>query len=151
MKTHQIARLLICLYLSGFCAPAGNTQVKECTDAEQREVIATSSRDWKAFYGVFRRLAHCDDGAMAESFSDNVVRLLAKDWKHFGDLESFVASNGDFRRFVLNHVDATTDPKDLTMIINNSRQHCPATAKRLCRSIEAEARSALKEQSAPLN
>jgi hypothetical protein len=125
---------------------ATNARVKECTEAEQREVISTNSSDWKAFYRVFKRLAHCDDGAMAENFSENVVRLLAKDWKHIADSDSLIASDRIFRRFVLNHIDATTNPDDLRMIISNSRERCPATTRQLRRSFESEAQSALKEQ-----
>jgi hypothetical protein len=108
--------------------------------------MLTNSRDWKAFYRVFKRLAHCDDGAMAENFSENVVRLLAKDWKLISDLDTLAASDQIFRRFVLNHIDATANPDDLRIIIGNSRERCPATALQMCRSIESEAKSALKEQ-----
>jgi hypothetical protein len=127
-------------------AIANNAQVVGCSDAEQREAMTAHSKDWKALYDLFRRLSHCDDGAMAENFSDNVVRLLAKEWSHFGELEAFVSSNRRFRRFVLNHVDSTTDPNDLRMIARNSRSQCPATAKQLCEALGSRAKSALKEQ-----
>jgi len=146
MKPLRILRSVSCIFVFAFCSLASNAQVKECTEAEQREIISTHSRDWKAFYVVFKRLAHCDDGAMAENFSDNVVRLLARDWKHIGDLDTLIASDRSFRRFVLDHIDSTTNPAELKMVISNSREHCPETARPLCRSIETEAKSALKEQ-----
>jgi len=146
MEPLRILRLVSCIFVFVFCTLASNAQVKECTEAEQREIISAHSRDWKAFHVAFKRLAHCDDGAMAESFSDNVVRLLARDWKHIEDLGTLIASDRSFRRFVLNHIDSTTNPADLKMVISNSREHCPATARPLCRSIETEAKSALREQ-----
>jgi len=146
MKPLRILRSACCAFVFAFCTLASNAQVKECTEAEQREIISTHSRDWKALYVVFKRLAHCDDGAMAESFSDDVVRMLSKDWKHIEDLDTLNASDRNFRRFVLNHIDSTTNPDDLKMVISNSRARCPATARPLCRSIEIQAKSALKEQ-----
>jgi hypothetical protein len=141
--------LSICIALHcGFCVPAYSAQVKECTDGQQKEIILAHPKNWEDFYGIFKRLSHCDDGAMAENFSDIVVRLLARDWKHFGVLETRVASDRNFGRFVLRHIDATTNPDDLRLIIDNSRQHCASSSQKLCKSLEAEAKSALKEQGA---
>ena len=83
---------------------------------------------------------------MAENFSENVVRLLAKDWKHIADLERIVGSDRNFRRFVLNHIDATTDANDLRAIVSNSHNRCRTTNKQLCGAVEDRAKSALKEQ-----
>jgi hypothetical protein len=146
MKSIRILRSVCCSFAFAFCALATTGQVRECTEAEQKEAILTNARDWKTFYREFKRLAHCDDGAMAENFSENVVTLLAKDWKHIGDLGGLIASDGIFRRFVLNHIDATANPDDLRIIISNSRGRCPETARQLCRSIDSEAKAALKEQ-----
>jgi hypothetical protein len=146
MKSIRILRLECCSIVFAFCALGTNGQVKECKEAEQKEVILTNSKDWKTFYREFKRLGHCDDGAMAENFSENVVTLIAKDWKHIGDLGGIIASDGIFRRFVLKHIDATANPDDLKIIISNSRGRCPETERQLCISIESEAKAALKEQ-----
>lgn len=78
-------------------------------------------------------------------FSDNVVRLLAHNWKEIADLQKLVSSDSTFRRFVLKHVDATTDSEDLKTVLLNSGEYCPASAKQLCQSLKAQSISALKE------
>jgi len=46
---------------------------------------------------------------------------------------------------VLRHIDATDDEKDIKMLLNNARKHCPAAQSALCKKIEKAALSALKE------
>ncbi len=142
MKTYQILFLpAIC----GFATLANAAQTKVCTQAEQIEAMDAAPKDWKAFYRLFKRLGHCDDGAMAENFSDRVVKLLAEDWKNLDDLRILAVSDKSFQRFVLSHIDATVDADELRKVIGNAQQHCPSKAKRLCRLIESKAKSAYAE------
>ena len=85
-------------------------------------------------YRSFKRFAHCDEGGIAEAYSDSVGRLLARDWKH---LDAFVrlTSDPDFEEFVIRHIDETMSEDEAALVINNARLHCPPGAKRLCRSI----------------
>jgi hypothetical protein len=107
--------------------------------------MSVQPRDWSGFYKAFKRLRQCDDGAPAENFSDIAVRLLARDWKDFAGLAKLAASDRNFRHFVLKHVDATTDPGDLRAVVSNASGRCPAGAIQLCRALESQAKSALKE------
>ena len=151
IKTYGVLVLICCASVCGFCSQARKDLGRVCTEAEQKEAIDADSRDWKALYGLYKHLAHCDDGAGAENFSDIVVRFLARDWKHFRDLETLVASDRNFRRFVLNHIDATTDPDDLRAIVSNAHRRCPSTAKRLCGIVKSSAESALRDQASVPN
>jgi hypothetical protein len=107
-----------------------------CTEAEVREAQkeADQLRDWDSVYRSFKRFAHCDEGGIAEEYSDSVGRLLARDWKH---LNSFVrlSADQDFEQFVIRHVDETMSEDEAALVINNARLHCPLGAKRLCKSI----------------
>ena len=145
MNIRLTLRMGCCALLCAFWAVSVGAQTKECTQSQQKEAMFFDAKTWNALYSEFKRLGHCDDGAMAENFSDNVVRLLAHNWKQIADLQKLVSSDWTFRRFVLKHVDATTDSEDLKTVLLNSREHCPAGAKQLCQSLEAQSGSALKE------
>jgi len=125
--------LLLMVAFHGFAEAA--TQ-KPCTNAELREAQkeADQLKDWDSVYRSFKRFAHCDEGGIAEAYSDSVGRLLARDWKH---LDAFVrlTSDQDFEQFVIRHVDETMSEDEAALVINNARLHCPPGAKRLCRSI----------------
>jgi len=131
----------VCVSLALVCA----AQRRPCTESQQREAMSIQPKDWNGFYAAFRSLGQCDDGAPAENFSDITVRLLARDWKDITDLVKLAASDRAFQRFVLKHVDATTDPDDLKAVVSNARRRCPAAAIQLCRALASQARSALRE------
>jgi hypothetical protein len=109
---------------------------KVCTETEisQAQKEADQLRDWDSVYRSFKRFAQCDEGAIAEEYSDSVGRLLARDWGH---LDAFVRLTSDqsFEQFVIRHIDETMSEDEAALVINNARQHCPPGAKRLCKSI----------------
>jgi hypothetical protein len=130
------AVVLALLLLAGIALPAEATTQKVCTEAEVKEAQKEADQlsDWDSVYRSFKRFAHCDQGAIAEAYSDSVGRLLARDWKH---LDAFVRLTSDqtFEEFVIRHIDETMSEDEATLVINNARLHCPPGAKRLCRSI----------------
>jgi hypothetical protein len=117
---------------------------KACTTAEEKQALgqADSLRDWDAVYRSFINFAHCDDGAIAEGYSDTVGRLLASDWKHLGALAKLVATDKKFEHFVLRHIDETLPIKVLKTIASNAEKSCPADQTTLCGKIRRKARSA---------
>jgi hypothetical protein len=117
---------------------------KACTTAEEKKALGQADRltDWDAVYHSFMHFAHCDDGAIAEGYSDTVGRLLAHDWKHFGSLAKHVATDKQFERFVLRHIDETLPIDVLKSIASNAEKSCPADQTTLCGKIRRKARSA---------
>jgi|SRR5580704_281648 hypothetical protein len=117
---------------------------KACTTAEEKQALdqADSLRDWDAVYRSFTHFAQCDDGAIAEGYSDTVGRLLARDWKHLGALAKVVATDKKFESFVLRHIDETLPADVLKTIASNSEKSCPADHTALCGKILRKARSA---------
>ena len=82
----------------------------------------------------------CDDGSIAEGYSDRVVILLTERWSTVTTLSKLGRSNPEFERFVLSHVDGLMSPDQSKTIINNARKRCPVGAEKLCRRLEASAR-----------
>lgn len=109
-------------------------QQKPCTDAEetQAEKAVDSLKTWDQVYRSYKKFAQCDDGAVAEGYSDAVGKLLANDWAHFPRFVRLANADKRFGQFVVRHVDESLPGETLEKISKNARSECPANAKRLC-------------------
>ncbi len=119
----------------------------ECPDFNQFfKEINPANNTWNDLYRLFTKYASgCDDGAYAEGYSEFVAQSLAKYWSRFDELASLTKRNPNFKYFVIRHIDATDDEKDIKMLLINAREHCPSAQSTLCKEIEKAALSALKE------
>jgi len=132
----MIRILIAVLSIVVMCSTA-SAEERRCTNAEAREAESSVSRlnNWEGIYNSFKRFRHCDDGAIAEGYSDSVIRMLADRWTGLETLKKLTSSDQDFYTFVLRHIDATADKSEIEMIITNSSMHCPESAKAMCTAI----------------
>jgi len=116
---------------------ASDAATKKCTKAEamEAEKEADSLKDWDQVYRSYKRFSQCDDGAIAEGYSESITKLLAEDWKNSNRLLVLTSRSRIFRRFVLKHIDETVPGDRLASIANNARSECPAESRNLCLSI----------------
>ncbi|HEV8583810.1 MAG TPA: hypothetical protein VGT02_02465 [Methylomirabilota bacterium] len=127
---------------------AGSASAAECTVAEQHTIADELPRltTWSAIYAHVKTYTpRCDDGWMAEGYSDTVVKMLAKRWARVEDLARLARRDRAFRAFVLRHVDATTDLGDLRRVAANAGRRCPPGLEELCGAVAKAAKDALKE------
>jgi hypothetical protein len=138
--------LILILSIIVICWNA-SAQERPCSKAEAIEAESSVSRlnNWEDIYKSFKRFQHCDDGAIAEGYSDSVVRMIAYRWSRLDALIKFASSDRDFYTFVLRHIDATTDKSEIEKVIINSSKHCPESASAMCSAIEETARKVLRE------
>lgn len=110
-----------------------------CTQAEAQEAesVAAIARSWRQSHQQFKRYAHCDDGAIAEGFSESVSILLAEHWEDIGQLGAILKSDPTFRKFVIRHIDETIPVDRLERIVKNADKSCPRNLKKLCSDIGA--------------
>ncbi|MEW6714872.1 MAG: hypothetical protein AB1306_07260 [Nitrospirota bacterium] len=106
--------------------------------------IDPAQKTWKNLYRLFKTYQVCDDGAYGEGYSDFVAQSLSKYWDRFDELTSLTKHDPSFQNFVLKHIDATDDPDDLKLLLNNVRKRCPSTDVSFCKEIEQAALSALE-------
>lgn len=140
--------VLTSVILCGASAATAAERVGGCPLTDQEFVSQLSTmNDWKTIYAVFKRnLPACpDDGMFAEGYSDVVVRAFAKRWSQVRELQALTTRDPAFRAFVLRHIDATVDPKELDQTLRNAKARCPVGANRLCKEIAANAAAAIKE------
>jgi hypothetical protein len=131
----------VCSLILAFSC-AGYAQQRPCP-----AVIGTL-QTWDALYKSFKSYAHCDDGAVAEGYSESVARILVDHWSTLPRVAYLAKENVDFRRFVLKHVDASLDKDDLEKIKLKARAQCPNSLRVLCNDLGKQADTALKEDAA---
>jgi hypothetical protein len=122
-------------------------QERSCTKTEAMEAERSVSRlnNWEDIYKSFKKFRHCDDGAIAEGYSNSVVRMLARRWNRLEELIKLASTDKEFFAFVVRHIDATADKIELNMIIVNTSKDCPESATIMCSTIESAARKAIRE------
>jgi len=142
MKAKVVFWLILFLAFTGVLSAVANQ--KPCTTSEEKQALdeADSQKDWDALHRSFIRFGHCDDGAIAEGYSDTVGRLLARDWEHIGTLGKLFVSDKKFESFVLRHIDETLPTDTLKTIANYAETSCPAYETALCRKILRSTRAA---------
>mgnify|MGYP003299501834 CR=1 FL=1 len=126
--------LLICLLLLLTVSPA---QACQCSrvDAEAAGNIAATLSSWQSIYAAYERYGRCDDGAIAEGFTESVVHLLATNWASLSAAQKLIAKSPSFRSFVISHVDATADSDEIAKVAALASTQCPLSAASLCKDI----------------
>lgn len=121
--------------------PNALAETRICTreEAQEAEGMVAVAKSWRQSHQQFVRFAHCDDGAIAEGFSESVSLLLAEHWVNIGQLGAILKSDPAFRKFVLQHIDETIPAERLRRIAKNAGKRCPRNLKKLCREIEVAA------------
>jgi hypothetical protein len=139
--------ITIAVVLTACCAAFGDES--PCSDAKRALTEGDRLRSWDALHKSYRLYGKCDDGALAEGYSESVARILVDHWSTLPRL-AFLARNDDkFLRFVLRHVDATLDVNDLRTIEAKGQRQCPVGLGTVCDELEERADSALKEATSP--
>lgn len=128
-----VLNLVLALAALGLASPV-DAQSKPCTDADERQAERQADllKSWDQVYRSYKKFAQCDDGAVAEGYSNAVGKLLANNWGHFPRLIKLASAHKGFEEFVVRHVDESLPGETLNKISKNARTRCPADAKALC-------------------
>ncbi len=134
------------LVITLFSGPLGYGQQRACTGAEARraEAEAVTLRTWDALYRSYKLYRQCDDGAIAEGYSESVARILVDHWDTLPQLAHLAKEDAEFRRFVMGHVDATLTIEDVEKIRRNAKTKCPTGLRGVCTDLAKQADSELK-------
>lgn len=119
---------------------------QECTVKKEMaaEQAANTAYSWDSLYQAYKKFSNCDSGGAAEIFDDKAMKLLAWRWKTAARLFDLCEQDKGFKQFVLNHISATGDPKDIYKLKKNAIFHCPTKNKELCEMIIKRADIAIK-------
>jgi hypothetical protein len=138
--------IVVCVALLMRGAPA-EAQKHPCTSAEAQRAgkVADTIRTWDGLYKSYKSYGHCDDGEIAEGFSESVARILVDHWNTLDQLSTLASKNAAFLHFVLRHVDSTLNPTDIEKIKAKASTECPSGLHTLCLDIRRQLESARKE------
>jgi hypothetical protein len=144
-----MGRLVLVLLLSvassfGQQAKAPTSEPCTVTERELTRATALRIRDWDALYRLYARYGRCEDVDSAEGFSESVARILADHWSTLPRLGR-LSDHTEFKHFVLSHIDATLDMKDVRKIRDAAVHSCPRGLRQLCLDIAGQARIAEAE------
>jgi hypothetical protein len=122
------------LVITLFSGQFGYGQQRTCTGAEARraEAEAVTLRAWDGLYRSYKLYRQCDDGAIAEGYSESVARILVDHWDTLPQLARLAKEDAEFRRFVMGHVDATLNTDDIAKIRTHAKTKCPAGLRAIC-------------------
>jgi hypothetical protein len=123
----------VLLLLLGVSAWAG-----ECTrqNVDGADAALEHMDSWQSIASVFKHFSKCDDGHVAEEFSDRVSRFLADHWEHVPDLVALSRTTPGLESFVVKHLDETINLSDARKIEYLAWNSCPQDAEALCRRIK---------------
>jgi hypothetical protein len=138
--------VVITIAFAGFLTASPGASAQDHCDEKQASFLHQADpKTWDSLYRLFKQFGQCDDGGIAEGFSEDVAQLFLKQWAHLDALSRIVVSDRLFQKFVLRHIDATLSEDELKAIEQNSKTLCPARQARLCESINAAADRGLNE------
>lgn len=140
MKTMQL--FLIMLVISRVAYANDCTSVEEMDRADN---AASAIQDWQGVHSFYKNYRQCDEGYIAEGISATIVGLLANNWKTSHQLMQLSVSDRAFESWMINHIDTTTNDRDLEKVVRNATDSCQEGAKEFCKQIENAAQGALKE------
>jgi len=123
----------------------------DCTNEEIKlldglpDKVAYPSDSWERLFLSYQVHRQCDNGVVAEGYSDAVVHLLSRRWYLLDHLVAISKTHHDFEDFVIRHIDATTNRDDLAKIARMARNHCKADHGLLFGKLVLAAQGALKD------
>lgn len=132
MKVRYVLGLSIWLLAGASPANACQCSALEAQTAERTSATLTS---WQSIYAAHTRFGHCDDGAIAEGFTESVVHLLAARWSSLHEAQSLIAQDPSFQQFIIRHINASADTAELNRVAAMASQQCPVSATHLCKQI----------------
>lgn len=131
---------LAAILLPSIALADGRICTKE--EAQAAEAVAATAQSLGQLHRQFERYSHCDDGAIAEGFSEAVTFLLAERWQKVQRSYKVLRHDLAFRAFVIRHIDETVPTERLNHIAENAQKRCSSEMKELCLEIQIAAKKA---------
>ncbi len=142
----KIGRFLVALVGTLAVLVAAVAVAAECPSelARSADNSVESVSDWASLYKAYMKFRACDDGSIAEGFSDRVATLLASKWATLPQLNDLITKDKTFKAFVLRHIDETADSTALRSIVAYiDGSGCPGVPKPVCMKIRARTEESL--------
>lgn len=142
----KLAASALCVTLALTIAAPCAGRAKACSPqaAEAADAAIDNLDDWRKLQKAFTVYGQCDDGSIAEGYSEAIARLLVDKWNTLPTLAALAGRDRAFRQYVTHHINSTMDTNDLETIKRYSAFQCPPVAMALCQSLQRAAEDALR-------
>jgi hypothetical protein len=109
------------------------------------ERMSVQYKSWSELHKNYIKYRNCDDGAIAEGFSESTTVLLEKKWGDFTKNYFTYSKDKNFIEFIIKHIDATTKAERLIVIKRNAENFCSAQMKEFCNTVILQSVRAINE------
>jgi len=112
-----------------------------CTIEQAKEIEekASTLKTWDQVFNAWQLFNHCDDGAIAEGFSESITLILFNHWAEKGHLIELIKENPDFEKFILKHIDQTVPSDRLSKLGHKAKMQCIDSTHDFCMKVLDEA------------
>ncbi|MBC8023881.1 MAG: hypothetical protein H7Y14_12215 [Burkholderiales bacterium] len=128
----KLALLAACIAVAGAqaadkpCPPADAAKAEKAID----NVVA-----WPQLHKAWRDWRHCDTGAVADVYTDAILRLMVE-WKNVEALAEPL-KDAEYKAFIHKHLKSPAAKDDQSSIRSRASQSCPKGQDALCADIAA--------------
>ena len=116
------------LFFISFSCFANECTREQAISAEQ--TVLTIS-NWNQLHEHYSRYSICDDGAIAEGYSEVVSILVSEQWN---DLKT-AKLDIQFERFILRHINMTWSDDKINVAFAHASNQCSEDIKNICEAI----------------
>jgi hypothetical protein len=120
--------IVLGLLLTGFSGASSARTA--CSEVDEN--VSYGLKSWSALHAAYARYKECDDGALAEGFSEAVARLMADHWTDLPQALPLFHSDPAFEAWSTRHLDCTNDYNDHVKIEELAEKSCPAGFQEFC-------------------
>jgi hypothetical protein len=132
MKSTQARIIAIVAMVTSIWASEASGKPCSPKDADAAEALVDHLDNWESLERAHMKYGHCDEGSIAEGYSEAVARLLVDQWRTLPDLAARIDRSPAFGRFVLHHIDDTLNTDDLDKVATLATSSCPSRNMNLC-------------------
>ena len=107
-------------------------QEKPCTPPEAATAEKSIDRvvNWDQLYKAYKEFRHCDQGPVAEVYTEAVLRCLVE-WKKVEVLANSMSQDKDYNAWVVRHLRAAA-PEDQKSVYSRAKMNCPKGLDEFC-------------------
>lgn len=118
-----------------------------CSQEEsiQSEAVVDYLNSWTNAHLAYTQYAKCNNGIFGEGFSEAAIRLFVNDWPELNHFMEIANKDKAFKKYVIEHINATLNQEDLEQVKDLASNKCPKTVELFCKEVVIESGKAISE------
>jgi len=110
---------------------------QDCTKEQAREIEANAAyfKTWDEVFDAWKDFKQCDDGAIAEGFTESITFILSTQWTEKGFLISLIDKHPNFEKFILEHINEAVPRERLNKLGHMAKMRCVDSTHDFCMKV----------------